>query len=310
MKTENESPDSVSHDTFFRGLMREPIFAKRFLETYLPNDIKNSIDWLSLEIKDSSFIDGEHRKKQSDILYAITLNGQESFVYILLEHQSKPDKFMAFRLLQYMLGIWQNFIDEKKVKQLPPIIPFVFYNGKHLYPYDNQLWSLFSQPKWASRFFEEGFILVDLNTLSDETLLSHKELAYLELPQKYALKKSMQKIFGPLFNNPLFSQVKSLKNGSFTTFMLKYIMKYEKEILPEDFFSQIAIYLSAEEQKNMPTIENRLIEKGKHEGIIQGQQLAIRSVIDNMAKKGLDKKSIADLIGMSQYEIDELEKSD
>ncbi len=188
---------------------------------------------------------------------------------------------------------------------MPPIIPFVFYNGKARYNAETTFNALFQNPELASRFFLEGFILVDLNTLPDETLLAHKELAFLELPQKYALKKSMQKIFGMLFKNPFFSQVKPLKNGNFTAFVLKYILKYERKILPENLFSELVIHLSAEERKNMATLETRIKRQGRHEG---AQEATFRVAL-KMQKKGLNDTLIEELTGVSPEDLKKLEDS-
>jgi predicted transposase/invertase (TIGR01784 family) len=145
--------DLVSHDSYFRGLMKEKLFALKFLETYLPIEVKAKVDWDFLVVKDTAFIHDNHQKGHADILYEIKLSGKETLVYILLEHQSTPDKWMAFRLLEYMLGIWQKLRSENKaIKKLPSILPFVFYNGKQKYPFSKEIWSLFSEPHFKHFF--------------------------------------------------------------------------------------------------------------------------------------------------------------
>ena len=52
-------------------------------------------------------------------------------LYVLFEHQSKPDRWMRFRLLQYCCRIWADALraDEQR-PELPPIVPVVFYQGE------------------------------------------------------------------------------------------------------------------------------------------------------------------------------------
>ena len=51
-------------------------------------------------------------------------------VYCLFEHQSRVDPWIVYRLLQYMLHIWQREIQAGTPPgQLPPIIPLVLHQG-------------------------------------------------------------------------------------------------------------------------------------------------------------------------------------
>ncbi|MBV7329498.1 Rpn family recombination-promoting nuclease/putative transposase [Chloroflexi bacterium TSY] len=43
---------------------------------------------------------------------------------MLFDHQSSPDKWMAFRLLKYRCRIWdESFKEEPKPQMLRPILP-------------------------------------------------------------------------------------------------------------------------------------------------------------------------------------------
>ncbi len=73
---------------------------------------------------------------QSDVLFKALVSGEEAYFYILAEHQSKPDKLMPFRLIQYMTKIWDFVIKNKGNKSplpLPVIVPMIFYTGKGKY---------------------------------------------------------------------------------------------------------------------------------------------------------------------------------
>ena len=55
------------------------------------------------------------------------------YIYVLLEFQSSSDRFMAVRLLSYLMLFYEWLIDRKKLtlsKKLPPVLPIVLYNGK------------------------------------------------------------------------------------------------------------------------------------------------------------------------------------
>lgn len=54
------------------------------------------------------------------------------WVYLLLEFQSKPDKWMAVRMMAYVSLLAQSLIKQKQLQQgqLPALIPLVLYNGQ------------------------------------------------------------------------------------------------------------------------------------------------------------------------------------
>ena len=51
-------------------------------------------------------------------------------LYLLYEHQSEPAPLMAYRLLGYMVAIWDQYVrDHPNTKRLPAILPVVLHHG-------------------------------------------------------------------------------------------------------------------------------------------------------------------------------------
>ena len=100
-------------------------------------------------------------------------------IFFLIEHQTKIDYSMPYRILEYEIEIMKSAIDIRKVKnkeyKLPLVIPIVLYTGKK---------------KWdAKRYLEESqetldgvkikagnYNLVDINDFTKEELLQEKTL--------------------------------------------------------------------------------------------------------------------------------------
>ena len=81
-----------------------------------------------------SFILQDFKDKEADIVYRIKVKEQEVIFYVLLELQSSVDYQMPYRLLQYMLEIWREYlkdidtnIAESKDFKLPVIVQMVLY---------------------------------------------------------------------------------------------------------------------------------------------------------------------------------------
>jgi predicted transposase/invertase (TIGR01784 family) len=118
------------HDRFFKELLSRPDVAVDFLTNYLPSEIAALLDVSEPELEKDSFIDEELRQHFSDLLYRVKLKRSGvALIYILFEHKSGPDEWVAFQLLRYEVRIWEA---ERRngAEKLPPIFPLVFYHGR------------------------------------------------------------------------------------------------------------------------------------------------------------------------------------
>ena len=79
------------------------------------------------------------------------------WLYLLFEHQSRPDRWITLRLLRYCCRIWENDRRARpKARYLRPVLPLVFYQGKRHWTYAIELAESFppalrGQP-WVPRF--------------------------------------------------------------------------------------------------------------------------------------------------------------
>jgi len=72
-------------------------------------------------------------RRDGDMIWRVRLkSGGQSFIYLVLEFQSRPDRWMALRIGTYVLLLYLHLIREGKVGSdglLPPVFPLVLYNG-------------------------------------------------------------------------------------------------------------------------------------------------------------------------------------
>ena len=68
------------------------------------------------------------RRNETDLLYSVEREGTATpvLVYVLLEHQSTPDRWLRLRLLGYCVQVWQqwhrNHEDEQRLPLLVPVV--------------------------------------------------------------------------------------------------------------------------------------------------------------------------------------------
>ncbi|MBF6355622.1 Rpn family recombination-promoting nuclease/putative transposase [Nocardia higoensis] len=96
------------HDALFRRIMARPDNAAGELRHVLPEAVVNRIDWAALRFESCSFVSPHLRSRYSDLLFSTRLGDRDTFIYVLVEHQTRPDRFMPLRMVEYMAAIWNS----------------------------------------------------------------------------------------------------------------------------------------------------------------------------------------------------------
>ncbi|HEX4420648.1 MAG TPA: Rpn family recombination-promoting nuclease/putative transposase, partial [Kofleriaceae bacterium] len=119
------------HDALFKEVFSKPENAAGTLRAVVPAVIGESLDWSTLTRCPGSFVDPALQEWHTDLLFSARWRGGgDALLYLLYEHQSSPDEQMAFRLLRYMVRIWEHWWSEHpKAKLIPAVIPVALYHG-------------------------------------------------------------------------------------------------------------------------------------------------------------------------------------
>jgi predicted transposase YdaD len=122
---------SGPHDLFARYTFGHPERAEAELRAVLPAQVVSEVDWSSLRRESGSVVDPELRETESDLLFTARLrSGRSLRLYVLLEHQSSVDRWMALRMLRYVVRQLEHWRQQHPESQLlPVIIPLVMYHG-------------------------------------------------------------------------------------------------------------------------------------------------------------------------------------
>jgi predicted transposase/invertase (TIGR01784 family) len=136
------------HDLMVRAVLSDLTEAASFLQTHLPEAVSQALNWSTLKLLEGSFVDEDLRESEADLLYEVEhVSGATSlWVYVLLEHQSTPDRWMRLRLLKYCCRIWDlSFRDYPEQRELRAIVPLVFYQGERSWSYSSEFAELFAE---------------------------------------------------------------------------------------------------------------------------------------------------------------------
>lgn len=163
------------HDALVKSTFSQPEHMAGELRAVLPAALAARIDLASLRLESGSFVDEELRERWSDLLYTARIGDRAALVYVLFEHQSTSDKLMAFRLLRYMVRIWEGYLKDNPGTALPAILPVVLHHDEQKWNAGTSFEALLDLepedlPHVAAFVPRFSFLLDDLSAVSDEAL--------------------------------------------------------------------------------------------------------------------------------------------
>jgi len=309
MKKKNSTP--TPHDATFRQFLTQPEIARDFMELHLPGELRAVCDLSTLKLESGSFVEDDLRQYFSDVLYSLkTAQGDDGYVHVLIEHQSSPDKHMAFRLLRYAVAAMQRHL-EAGHKKLPLVIPVLFYTGKRRpYPYSTRWLDEFTDPALANRLYSTAFPLVDVTIIPDEEIAEHRSMAALTLLQKHIHQRDLAELVDKLVPVLLAGYLSSSQVVSLIHYIVQAGETADAEALVRELAHRVpqhgdALMTIAQqlEQKGMEKGMEKGIQLGREEGRSEGEREATLKIARTMLQSGLDRETVMKMTGLSEDEL-------
>ncbi|HEX3551705.1 MAG TPA: Rpn family recombination-promoting nuclease/putative transposase [Thermoanaerobaculia bacterium] len=122
------------HDLSYRLFFSHARMVCDLLREMIGEDWVKLLDFASAERVNASFVSETRRNRESDVIWKFRRrdSGDPVYVYVLLEFQSRPDRYMPVRLMTYTGLFYEHLIAEGRLPpsgRLPQLIPIVLYNG-------------------------------------------------------------------------------------------------------------------------------------------------------------------------------------
>lgn len=313
MKSKNGTP--TPHDATFRQFLSQPTIARDFMALHLPAEFLALCDLDTLKLESGAFVEQDLRQYFSDILYSLkTTSRDDGYIHVLIEHQSSPDRHMAFRLMRYAIAAMQRHLDAGH-KKLPLVIPVLFYSGKRSpYPYSTRWLDEFSVPAYASRLYSNAFPLVDVTVIPDEDIVGHRSMAALTLLQKHIHQRDLAELIDKLAPVILAGYLSSSQVISLVNYLLQ-----AGETADADLFVRTLAQRVPQHEDALMTIAQQLEQKGIEKGLEEGLQLgeqrglvkgrsegersAAQKIARTMLQNGLPPSLVAEMTGLSEDDL-------
>lgn len=312
--TSREEPRSkpitpTPHDAAFKQFLTHPATAHDFIELHLPSALLALCDLKTLRLESGSFIEESLRPYFSDVLYSLKTTAGKGYIHVLIEHQSTPDRHMAFRLLRYAVAAMQRHLDAGHAT-LPLVIPMLFYTGKRSpYPYSTNWLQAFDDPALAGQLYSADFPLVDVTVIPDDEIMQHRRMAALTLLQKHIYQRDLAELLDRL----ALLLVTEPMTGQQLVSLINYLVQAGETSNAEAFVRDLAQRVPQYEDKLM-TIAQQLEQKGMEKGMEKGMQLGMEKgerettlkIARSMLLNGIERDTVMQVTGLSAEEVAQL----
>ncbi|STS00389.1 putative transposase [Klebsiella pneumoniae] len=244
------------------------------------------------------------------MLYSLKTTEGEGYIYTLIEHQSSPDRHMAFRLMRYSIAAMQKHLDAGH-EQLPLVIPLLFSHGRGSpWPWTLNWTELFASPGTARKLYTGDFPLIDVGAIDDDEIMKHRRMALLELMLKHAQTRDLAELTEYLV---------TLLIAGYTTdeqlvTLMNWMLQTGDTARPEAFLQELA-RRSPQHEEILMTIAQRLEQKareeGRQEGIQLGEQRGIEKgereatlkIARTMLQSGIDRNTVMAMTGLTEEDL-------
>jgi len=290
---------TTPHDAVFKTFLSQVETARDFIQLHLPAKLLSLCDLSTLQLESSSFVEDDLRQYYSDILYSLTTADGQGYIHIVIEHQSSPDKHMAFRLIRYAIAAMQRHLEAGHTR-LPLVIPVLFYQGERSpYPYSMNWLDDFHDPMIARHVYCGAFPLVDITVIPDDDIMHHRSMAALTLVQKHIRRRDMLRLLDLLAELLMMEQMSRQQIMALVNYMM--LAGEKKSIQP------LLYELAQRVPKHGETLMT-MAEELLQEGIQQGKRNTLLEVAKSMLEHGMNKATIVEITGLSQDELQQLEQ--
>lgn len=297
------------HDKFFKKVMEDIRVAKDFFTKHLPSEVLIQCDLNTLKIEKNSFVDRVFKEKESDVLYQVIINKNLGYFYLLCEHQSEIDHFLAFRLHMYQMLIQERHHKQYPASPLPIVYPIVIYSGDKPWNAPADIFELFEENQELAReWFLKPYQLIDIQRMDDKNSQKHLWTGLLEFVLKYRKIQDFEHYLKTLF--PWLRTIEIQGGFDLGEIVITYVMDQADGIDWEIFAQQSKVYLSSKMRGKAMTIAEQLIARGEARGKAKGEEegrlKTLIFVVKNLLKDGYSKNDIQRITKLSVQEIEKI----
>jgi hypothetical protein len=192
-------------DSIYKNFFGNLPMVESLCRSFMDEELFLGLDFSKAEKVNTNFVKkNDLSQSYSDTVWKILSKsyGEWCYIFLLLEFQRTNDTTMVWRVVSYVIELYQDLQKQGHYKpgQLPWIYPFVIYNGEEPWSAALSVWDLIKEIPQGRGFFDRSlsYSLLDVVHLPEKKLVKDgfvEQLIRLEQCQDLL---SLIKIFGKL----------------------------------------------------------------------------------------------------------------
>jgi hypothetical protein len=255
----------VNHDALFKKLLKNRSVLRAFFEEFFANTAA-FMDFDSIEYVDKERFTLEGKKRTGDLLIKTKFRGEPACFLIHLEHQAQFVPDLGWRILEYLV------LDQREYGL--PVYPIAVLSHDETIPETS--FSLVSEfPN--KRVLQFDFDVLDLRHLEADVYVRRHNTAALALAARMKIRAEDKiRIVADFFSSLATAETGDREKELVSGFFSAYQPLDEKEDLK---LNEQLGKLKSEEKEKVMRLTNPFIERGKREGMREGQVEIVLSQI-------------------------------
>ncbi|MRX08884.1 transposase [Pseudoduganella sp. FT25W] len=293
---------SPRSDKLYKQLFSHPEIVRDLVTGFLSADWAQGLAVGAFERVNASYASDGGKARHEDVVWRACIGGEWVYVYILLEFQARPDKWMALRMQVYVGLLYQDLVAQHKLSKhgkLPPVLPIVLYHGHQPWHAATELAQLMLTPPSGLERFQanQQYILLDRHHDSQRGDIISLLFRLLHAQTGSEMRAAVDLLAERVRQDDMASARESLKRWIQLT--LQDASGLTSMDLEEEFAMKTARKFTTDEMFSPEIFErpireaaHKASEEGRQQGLQEGELLAMRMLLGDLLA---GKKMPADL---------------
>jgi len=287
-------------DSLYKQLFAHPEILRELLTGFLEAGWAASLNVGAFERVNASYTSERGKARHDDMVWRVKVGGEWVYVYILLEFQSRSDRWMALRMQVYIGLLYQDLVRQRQLshgRKLPPVIPVVLYSGRRPWRAATDLAGLMLPPPEGLEAFQprQKYLLVEQRW--NQTLDVHSNVLAIifkllrsqnDAEMRAALRLFAERVKAPDLQPARASLMRWLQST----------LRLEFSELDVDTEEKMDILFNQRFKRYEDLLEYEAIEKGRKKGIQEGLQEGLQQGMQQGMQQGL-RLALQDILQLS-----------
>ena len=278
------------HDLGYKQLFGHPELVRELLVHFTPFSGLLEPAGAHFERVNPAYVSERFTERQDDLVWRVQMGEQCLYVYLLLEFQSRSDRWMALRMQTYVGLLYQDLVKRKEVgpgNLLPPVLPLVFYNGADPWRAALELGELIHTTPAALAHLQaaQRYALVDQHRLDPARLAANGSLLALLFRLELSDLPDVIREVLPLLSTWMADAPQAPLRRSVKLWFARFMAREMPDVAADDVLEcEGGVMAERKFATWQDFLEDRGMQRGRAQGMAEGkaegERIALRKVIE------------------------------